>query len=193
MKNIFPAIRQSRSSMPDCFCGNRLINLRYGFCVSLWNRRTLDERCSCAGSGHRRIHAGRKKDEGRPFSTRSIKHAFMNLAKSNHSAAETLSLLFTMVKITPAKLLSVRLSTCVSEPTPPSTFFAQLLNTAFSPGPKTLAELASETGGSVFYDDASEVVINNNLRTIEAKLRNQYRLIYDPAESKRNGSFHKLS
>jgi len=63
---------------------------------------------------------------------------------------------------------------------------------AFSPGPKTLAELASETGGSVFYDDASEVVINNNLRTIEAKLRNQYRLIYDPAESKRNGSFHQI-
>ena len=38
----------------------------------------------------------------------------------------------------------------------------------FSPGPKTLAELASETGGRVFYDDDSEVVINNNLRTIEA-------------------------
>jgi VWFA-related protein len=63
---------------------------------------------------------------------------------------------------------------------------------AFSPGPKTLAELASETGGRVFYDDDSEVVINNNLRTIEANLRNQYRLIYDPAESTPNGSFHQI-
>jgi hypothetical protein len=55
-----------------------------------------------------------------------------------------------------------------------------------------LAELASETGGRVFYDDDSEIVIDNNLRTIEATLRNQYRLIYDPAESKPNGSFHQI-
>jgi len=33
-------------------------------------------------------------------------------------------------------------------------------------------------------------VINNNLRTIEAKLRNQYRLIYDPAEVERRQTDH---
>lgn len=63
---------------------------------------------------------------------------------------------------------------------------------AFSPGPKTLTELASKTGGRVFYDDDSGVVINNNLRAIEARLRNQYRLIYDPAEPKPDGSFHRI-
>jgi Ca-activated chloride channel homolog len=63
---------------------------------------------------------------------------------------------------------------------------------AFSTGPQTLAELASETGGRVFYDDDSEVVIDNNLRTIEANLRNQYRLVYNPAEMKPDGSFHQI-
>ncbi len=62
----------------------------------------------------------------------------------------------------------------------------------FSTGPQTLAELASETGGRVFYDDDSEVVIDNNLRTIEANLRNQYRLVYNPAELKPDGSFHQI-
>ena len=62
----------------------------------------------------------------------------------------------------------------------------------FSTGPKALAELASETGGRVFYDDDSEVVIDNNLRTIEANLRNQYRLVYSPAEPKPDGSFHRI-
>jgi Ca-activated chloride channel homolog len=62
----------------------------------------------------------------------------------------------------------------------------------FSTGPKTLAELASETGGRVFYDDDSEVVIDNNLRTIETNLRNQYHLVYNPAELKPDGSFHQV-
>jgi Ca-activated chloride channel family protein len=62
----------------------------------------------------------------------------------------------------------------------------------FSSGPQTLAELASETGGRVFYDDDSEDVIEKNLRAIEADLRNQYRLVYNPAELKPDGSFHQI-
>jgi VWFA-related protein len=62
----------------------------------------------------------------------------------------------------------------------------------FSPGPKTLAELAAMSGGRVFYDDDSDAGIYNDLRTIEADLRDQYRLIYKPADLRRDGSFHRI-
>jgi Ca-activated chloride channel family protein len=61
-----------------------------------------------------------------------------------------------------------------------------------SPGPRTLAELASESGGRVFHDNGSEAGVYSDLRTIEAELRNQYRLVYKPAEMKRDGSFHRI-
>jgi Ca-activated chloride channel homolog len=61
-----------------------------------------------------------------------------------------------------------------------------------SSGPKTLAELASQTGGRVFYNDGSDAEIYNDLRIIEADLRNQYRLIYKPAELKHDGLFHRI-
>jgi Ca-activated chloride channel homolog len=63
---------------------------------------------------------------------------------------------------------------------------------SFSSGPKTLAELAATSGGRVFYDDDSDAGIYNDLRTIEADLRNQYRLIYKPADLRRDGSFHRI-
>jgi VWFA-related protein len=62
----------------------------------------------------------------------------------------------------------------------------------FSDGPKTLAQLASQTGGRVFRDEDSDTAIYDDLRTIEADLRNQYRLIYKPAELKHDGSFHRI-
>ena len=62
---------------------------------------------------------------------------------------------------------------------------------SFSEGPKTLAELAAKSGGHVFYDAGSDAEVYTDLRTIEADLRNQYRLIYKPAELKRDGSFHR--
>jgi Ca-activated chloride channel homolog len=59
-------------------------------------------------------------------------------------------------------------------------------------GPKILADLASESGGRVFNVEDSDAGIDNDLRTIEADLRNQYRLIYKPAELKHDGSFHHV-
>lgn len=61
-----------------------------------------------------------------------------------------------------------------------------------SGGRKTLAELASKSGGRVFYDDDSDAAIYNDLRMIEADLRNQYRLVYKPAELTHDGSFHRI-
>lgn len=59
-------------------------------------------------------------------------------------------------------------------------------------GPKTLAELASQTGGRVFHDDDSVDQIYKDLRIIDADLRNEYHLAYQPAELKHNGSFHRI-
>lgn len=61
-----------------------------------------------------------------------------------------------------------------------------------SSGPKTLAELASQTGGRVFHEDDSVDQIYKDLRIIDADLRSQYRLAYRPAELKHNGSFHRI-
>jgi Ca-activated chloride channel homolog len=61
-----------------------------------------------------------------------------------------------------------------------------------SAGPKNLAALASQTGGRVFFDDESDAGIYNDLRTIEADLRNQYRLVYKPQDLKHDGSFHQI-
>jgi VWFA-related protein len=71
-------------------------------------------------------------------------------------------------------------------------FRAEREESLFSTGPRTLAELTSETGGRVFHDDDSAAGIDNDLRTIEADLRNQYRLVYKPAELKHDGSFHRI-
>jgi Ca-activated chloride channel homolog len=64
---------------------------------------------------------------------------------------------------------------------------------SFSAGPKTLAELAAKSGGRVFYDDDGDAEIYKDLRTIEADLRNQYRLVYKPAELRHDGSFHRIA
>jgi VWFA-related protein len=62
----------------------------------------------------------------------------------------------------------------------------------FSEGPKVLAQLASETGGRVFHDDESDAAVYDDLRAIEADLRNQYRVVYKPPEMKRDGSFRHV-
>ena len=61
-----------------------------------------------------------------------------------------------------------------------------------STGPRTLAELARQTGGRVFPDADSDSEIDHDLRTIEADLRNQYRMVYKPAGLKSDGSFHTI-
>lgn len=66
-------------------------------------------------------------------------------------------------------------------------------SSSFSDGPKTLEDLAVQTGGRVFKDDASDEAIYDDLRVIEADLRDQYRLIYKPAELKHDDSFHRIA
>ncbi len=59
-------------------------------------------------------------------------------------------------------------------------------------GPATLARLTQETGGRVFPDDDPLERVDADLKTIDADLRNQYRLIYRPAALKHDGVFHPI-
>jgi len=62
----------------------------------------------------------------------------------------------------------------------------------YSVGPKLLADLAAKTGGRVFPADETEDAIWSDLKTIESEMRNQYRLVYNPAKLKHDGSFHAI-
>jgi Ca-activated chloride channel family protein len=62
----------------------------------------------------------------------------------------------------------------------------------YSAGPKILAELAAQSGGQVFNLDSADAVINSDLRRIEANNRNQYRVVYKPAELKHDGAFRRI-
>jgi VWFA-related protein len=63
---------------------------------------------------------------------------------------------------------------------------------SFHAGTATLAQLAAQTGGAIFHDDASDADVFDDLRTIESNLRNQYRLVFRPATLAHNGAFHSL-
>lgn len=60
-----------------------------------------------------------------------------------------------------------------------------------SEGQRTLEQLASETGGRVFFQPRG-AELWEDLMTIEAEQRNQYRLVYKPADFKSDGSFHRI-
>lgn len=59
-------------------------------------------------------------------------------------------------------------------------------------GLQTIDRLASLTGGHVFPADDSPQEIEEDLKVIQANLRNQYRLVYNPANLKRDGAFHQI-
>ena len=61
-----------------------------------------------------------------------------------------------------------------------------------SPGPRNLALLTSQTGGRLFHLDDAEAGIFNDLNTIESELRNQYWIVYRPAELRHDGRFHQI-
>ncbi|MGA8744123.1 MAG: hypothetical protein WB561_23220 [Terracidiphilus sp.] len=62
-----------------------------------------------------------------------------------------------------------------------------------STGPRALRELAAKTGGQVFLASDSDEVIWKDLKTIELKMRNQYRIVYSPVNSRHDGAFHEIT
>jgi Ca-activated chloride channel homolog len=61
----------------------------------------------------------------------------------------------------------------------------------FTEGQKTLRELATKSGGAIFFDQTPEDIWND-LRIIDTNLRSQYLLVYKPTTLKRDGSFHHI-
>lgn len=61
-----------------------------------------------------------------------------------------------------------------------------------STGPKTLRDLATQTGGRVFPADDAPDAIWIDLKIIESEIRNQYRLVYNPANLLHNGAFRSI-
>ncbi len=61
-----------------------------------------------------------------------------------------------------------------------------------STGPKALREITAKTGGRVFLTDDTEEAIWADLKTIEWEMRNQYRVVYNPANFKHDGAFHEI-
>lgn len=59
-------------------------------------------------------------------------------------------------------------------------------------GLRNLNLLTEQTGGRIFHVDDSEAAIYKDLSSIDSDLRNQYWLIYRPAELKHNGLFHQV-
>ena len=62
----------------------------------------------------------------------------------------------------------------------------------YSSGARLLADLASKSGGRVFFADDTEGAIWNDLQAIESEIRNQYRLVYNPANLRHDGAFHQI-
>jgi VWFA-related protein len=62
----------------------------------------------------------------------------------------------------------------------------------FGEGQKNLRDLATGTGGRVFYDDDAAHALND-LRIIENDLRNNYLIVYKPSNIKDDGRFHAIS
>ena len=60
-------------------------------------------------------------------------------------------------------------------------------------GLRNLSQLATQTGGRVFRTGALEAEIKEDLEMIQSNLRNQYWLIYNPPQLKRDGSFHQIT
>jgi Ca-activated chloride channel family protein len=61
-----------------------------------------------------------------------------------------------------------------------------------STGAKTLRKLADGTGGRVFPADDTPDAIWKDLEIIESEVRNQYRLVYNPAHFASNGGYHAI-
>jgi len=145
-------------------------------------------------AGIRQVIAGRENPLGGTAMFDAIFRAcFSEFGKIDHAASGNFVLLFSDGKDN-ASHTSLReaVDMCQRSNTAIYAFRSEPKPELFSSGPKNLTELAAETGGRVFNDEDSDAGIDQDLRTVEADLCNQYRLIYNPAELKHDGVFHRI-
>jgi Ca-activated chloride channel homolog len=89
-------------------------------------------------------------------------------------------------------LLEDALRACQRSNTAIYAFRVSSRDSEYSTGPKTLADLAGNTGGRVFPGNESSDAVWNDLKTIESEMRNQYRIVYTPANTRHDGKFHSI-
>lgn len=199
-------LMDTSESMAERLPGNRAISIEYaqrllrqqtdqafvmnfGYSSNTTQPWTSDPVALAAGV--HRVIAGRENPLGGTalFDT-LFRACFYEFGKIDHAASGNFILLFSDGEDNASHTsLKEVVDTCQHSNTAIFAFRAEP-KSGFSTGPKTLSDLASETGGRVFRDDDTEAEVYKDLRIIEAELRNQYRLIYKPAELKYDGSFH---
>ncbi len=162
----------------------------FGYVSRITQPWTVD--AAALAAGVRNVVAGRENPLGGTALFDTVYRAcFSEFGEIDHAASRNFILLFSDGEDNASHTsLKEAVDRCQRTDTAIYAFWPGL-ESSFSSGPKTLAELASETGGRVFSDD-SESGISDGLRTIEADLRNQYRLVYNPADVKHDGSFHRI-
>jgi Ca-activated chloride channel family protein len=202
-------LMDTSDSMREHLAGNRAISVKYaqrvlrqqtdqafvmdfGYLSKVTQPWTNDPNALTVGI--RRVSAsGDKGIRGTAIFDAVYRACLNQVGHIDHAASGNFILLFSDGEDN-AGLISMKdaVDICQRSNTAIYAFRADSKSSFFSIGPKTLADLASETGGRVFYGNDSEAEIDNDLRTIEGDLRNQYRLVYRPAELKHDGSFHRI-
>ena len=145
-------------------------------------------------AGIRNVVAGKENPLGGTALFDTIFRAcFSEFGEVDHAASGNFILLFSDGEDNASHTsLSEAVDMCQRSDTAVYVFRSTAGPQLFSSGPKTLADLAEQTGGRVFHEDDSDDAIDSDLGIIEAELRNQYRLIYNPAELKHDGRFHRI-
>jgi Ca-activated chloride channel family protein len=164
----------------------------FGYTSKLMTPWTSDS--AALARGIRNVAAGKENPLGGTALFDALFRAcFSEFSKVDHAASGNFILLFSDGQDN-ASLTSLQeaVDMCQHSDTAVYVFRATAGTQLFSSGPKTLRELAEQTGGRVFNVGDSDHEIDLDLGFIEAELRNQYRVIYNPAELKHNGMFHRI-
>jgi Ca-activated chloride channel homolog len=164
----------------------------FGYTSKLLTRWTSDSAALATGIGN--VAAGKENPLGGTALFDALFRAcFSEFSKVDHAASGNFILLFSDGQDNASRTsLQQAVDMCQRSDTAVYVFRATAGTQLFSSGPKTLRELAEQTGGRVFNVGDSDNEIDSDLEFIEAALRNQYRIIYNPAELKRNGMFHRI-
>ena len=166
----------------------------FGYTSKLMTPWTSDSAALARGIRH--VSAGKENPLGGTALFDALFQAcYSEFSKADHAASGNFILLFSDGQDN-ASLTSLQeaVDMCQHSDTAVYVFRATAGTQLFSSGPKTLRELAEQTGGRVFIvgDSDHEIDLDLDLGFIEAELRNQYRVIYNPAELQHNGMFHRI-
>jgi Ca-activated chloride channel family protein len=164
----------------------------FGYTSKVMTPWTSDS--AALATGIRNVAAGKENPLGGTALFDALFRAcFSEFSKVDHAASGNFILLFSDGQDNASHTsLHEAVDMCQRSDTAVYVFRATAGTQLFSSGPKTLRELAEQTGGRVFTVGDSDNEIDSDLGIIEAELRNQYRVIYNPAELKRNGMFHRI-